>query len=553
MLWYVGRFHRHLGLIVWTDVPETYEPAQAHDNDLFSARTIQFAKQRMSHCSRSHPTCSSSAFLPLWVIEISDNGLAAKLVPGSSRVARYVTLSYRWGEVTRYTMTTANRSSLQQGIPLDQPPKTFSDAIELTHKLGYKYLWIDALCITQDDSRELGEQIAAMQDVYSGSDLTLFAGHGVNANSGLNRTRDATVIYPLQVEVRAELPFLRNTFSKTPWIADALGYADPDNLPLFQRGWVFQEQLLSRRGLVFNREWVSWRCLRDNVSEILPFDRKVSGEEFGYIPEYLCDGDGLTKSRNWFWAKSTDDFYKADFPLESYYRSIELYMRRTLTFESDRLRAISGLMAMTEQRTGSKFYYGTCLQDTRGFLWRSNIRKNRPNGSSVAPSWAWASCLGYFGHFLDAKSFHHTWQVAEHHNTRDRGGLEIVSWTQWGTVQTYTQPWGHLSHYFIPKRGGYYQYENHRLYLDGDQSLDKNEFTDGRPLLCIFIANDETEDYALLTEPCRGEEDTFVRIGLARYPLHEMFNVLEAVKRRGAVMNSQRNDDNPQRTIQYLI
>jgi hypothetical protein len=548
----VCRFLRDLELIVWIDVPETFDPAQAHDNNLFSARTIQFAKQRMSHCSRSHPTCSSSAFLPLWVIEISSDGLAAILVSGSGRVARYVTLSYRWGEVTRYTMTTANRSSLQHGIPLDLLPKTFSDAIQLTHKLGHKYLWIDALCITQDDSRELSEQIAVMQDVYSGSNLTLFAADGVDANEGLNRTRDAAVIHPIQVKVHAELSFLPTKVSKSLWTVDALRCQENDVQPLFQRGWVLQEQLLSRRGLVFNREWVSWRCLRDNMSEILPFDCKVSVEDInlGLIERYLRDCDGLAQSRNWFWANSTDVLHKPEFPLDPYYKSIEIYMARTLTFRSDALPAIAGLLAMIEQRTGSKFYYGTCLQDTRGFLWWSDIREDRPYGSNIPPSWAWSSCFGNFGYFLDAKSYDYTWQVAEHHNTRDNGGLEIVSWTQWGTFQTYSRT-SCLFRCFTPKKGGYYK--DHMIYLDEYQDLDENDVTDARRVLCIFIASTEDRDYMLLTEPCQGEANTFTRIGLAEYPRHEMFDVTQAVERRGAVMESQRDDDNPQRTIQYLV
>lgn len=302
---------------------------------------------------------------------------------------------------------------------------------------------------------------------------------------------------------------------------------------------------ICRRGLVFNPEHVSWRCLHDNVSEVLPFDLKVSGEGIGHIPEYLRDGDGLARSRKWFWAKSTDVLQKANSSIELYYRSIELYMQRTLTFKVDIQPAISGLVAMTEQRTGSKFYHGTCLQDTRGFLWKL-CYVSKGYGFGPSPSWAWTSSFGLFGEFLDVKSFGYTWQVAEHHNTRDRGGLEIVSWTQWGTIH-FSQTTGDWCHLFTPKIGEYYQYKEHEIYLDGHPSLDY------RPVLCIFIANDETNDYALLTEPCRGEEYTFVRIGLAIYPRHEMFNVMEAVERRGAVMESQRDNDHPQRTIQYLI
>lgn len=480
MFWYVGRFLRYLKLITWTDTPDVFEEARAHGGHFFAADTIRFAKSRIRICTQSHLTCNSSAPLPLWVIEISDDGLAARLVPGSRRVARYVTLSYKWGNATRYTMTTANRSFLQHGIPLDQLPKTFSDAIELTHKLSYKYLWIDALCITQNDSREVSEQIAAMEDVYSGSDLTIFAAGGDDANWGFHRTRDATFVYPIQVTVGAKLPWLSKSVYKTLWITNALERRENGIQPLYKRGWVLQEQLLSRRELVFHREYISWRCLCDNVSEVLPFNRKV------HIPGYVRDGDGLAEIRNWFWAKSTDVLHKADIALELYYRAIELYMGRTLTFGSDVLPAITGLLAMTKQRTGSEFYYGTCLQDTRGFLWvRSEFRKDRPNGSEIPPSWAWTSCFGSSGYFMYVKSVGYTWQVGEHHSTRDRGELETISWTQWGTFQTNRKRYPSLS--FTPKRGGHY--EDYRIRLDAYEDLDENDVTVARRLLCIFVAS----------------------------------------------------------------
>jgi hypothetical protein len=493
------------------------------------------------------------------VIEIADSGSAAKLVPGAGRVAHYVTLSYKWGEAARYTMTIANRSFLRHEIPLDQLPKTFSDAIELTHKLGHKYLWIDALCITQDDSRELGEQIAAMENIYSGSDVTIFAAGGDDANWGLNRTRDATMVYPIQVKLRAELPWPSTTVSKTIWISDPVQFENFRFSPLYQRGWVLQEQLLSRRGLVFNHKYVTWRCLRDNVSELFPFDCKDSlvVNDHTHIEPFLRDCDGLAKSRKWFWAKSTDDFHKADFPLEPYYRSIELkpyyrtierYVQRTLTFKSDVLPAIAGLVAMTEQRTGSKFYYGTCLQDAKGFLWSTSLREDEPVASRTHPSWAWTICLGYRGTFLHTDGFCYTWQVAEHHNTRNRGGLEIISWTQWVTLHMwdYSRPG---QRWFTPKgrdrRGD--------VCLDLYYRLDQEEFTDDQLVLCIFVANSKGRNYALLAEPCRGEKDTFVRIGLTTHVPHKMFDVTEPVERRGAVMESQRSDDSPQRTIQHLV
>jgi hypothetical protein len=295
--------------------------------------------------------------------------------------------------------------------------------------------------------------------------------------------------------------------------------------------------------------------LSDNVSEILPFNCKVSLEDeiVGHIEGHLRDCDGLTQSRNWFWANSTDVLYKPEFPLDPYYYIVERYMNRTLTFKSDALLAMAGLLAMTEQRTGSKFYYGTCLQDTRGFLWQLSFYEEGLYGSGISPSWAWTSYLGSPGYFLDVKSFDYTWQVAEHHSTRDRGGLEVISWTQWGTLQGYKKKWDGMYYYFIPdKEKEYLNVRKEQIVLDQYKESYPGFIDDGR-VLCIFVANNATKDYALLTVRCQGKEDTFVRIGLAHYPRYTIFNVIEAVERGGAVMNSQRDDDNPQRTIQYLV
>ena len=126
---------------------------------------------------------------------------------------------------------------------------------------------------------------------------------------------------------------------------------------------------------------------------------------------------------------------------------------------------------------------------------------------------------------------------------------------QWGTVQAHNSDRSDTNYCFTPKRGVHHECSN--IYLDPFKSWDKKKFPDNRSVLCIFVANSKEVNYqgnyVLITEPRHGEEDTFVRIGLAILPRHKLFNVTEAVERQGAVMESQRNDDKPQRTIQYLV
>ena len=58
-------------------------------------------------------------------------------------------------------------SRLRQRIELSKTRRCVSDAIELTRKLGVRYIWIDALCVVQDDPEEQLNAMSRMSDIYS--------------------------------------------------------------------------------------------------------------------------------------------------------------------------------------------------------------------------------------------------------------------------------------------------------------------------------------------------------------------------------------------------
>lgn len=61
------------------------------------------------------------------------------------------------------------------GISWDVLPQTFRDAIAMTERLGFQYLWIDALCIIQNSSADWMAEAACMYDVYFYGTLMLSA------------------------------------------------------------------------------------------------------------------------------------------------------------------------------------------------------------------------------------------------------------------------------------------------------------------------------------------------------------------------------------------
>jgi hypothetical protein len=107
-------------------------------------------------------------------VTISDEN-SVRLVETQGKVGYWACLSHCWGE-KQPLKTTRDPDTLSQhqiAIPWDTLPKTFQDAIFVTRALGIQYLWIDSLCIIQDDSVDWQFQSAQMADIYRNSILTI--------------------------------------------------------------------------------------------------------------------------------------------------------------------------------------------------------------------------------------------------------------------------------------------------------------------------------------------------------------------------------------------
>jgi hypothetical protein len=102
---------------------------------------------------------------------------------------RYAALSYVWGKTKSILLQRDNFASFQEPRSianiLNKLPQTVQDAMVLTRKLGYRYLWVDGLCIIQDDDRFKSSIISKMNLVYANASLTIFAASGSDANAGL--------------------------------------------------------------------------------------------------------------------------------------------------------------------------------------------------------------------------------------------------------------------------------------------------------------------------------------------------------------------------------
>jgi len=133
-----------------------------------------------------------------------------------------------------------------------QPALTIRDAMTMVQQLGYRFLWVDALCIVQDDVENVIENVDRMDQVYQGAHLTFVAAAGQNAYHGLPGISTPRKEHQLRVHIKgitisSMLENARGAIDFTRWNT---------------RGWTYQERLLSKRLVIFTASQVFYQCDR---------------------------------------------------------------------------------------------------------------------------------------------------------------------------------------------------------------------------------------------------------------------------------------------------
>ncbi|KAL6864463.1 HET domain-containing protein [Trichoderma novae-zelandiae] len=324
-------------------------------------------------CRRHHSSCwetlsgsvideSQLPELPSRVIHVSGNKV--RLLPSGGRRGRYATLSHCWGSPGRQPLKTtqANLQSHLQDIPWTLIPKTFRDAITVTRNIGLAYVWIDSLCIVQDDHEDWLKESKRMGSIYEQAEITIAASHTPGCWEGFFFPRCPS---PPSVEIP-------NFFSRDAKDAEAF---DVPGIPVFatirretaadtfpefgvlnSRAWATQEWLLSRRIVFFTRGALIWSCKA--------ITQRETGER--------C----YSVSRNTRWKNV-----------------VEQYSDRQLTFATDRLIALEGLRMELAKKIACEYAFGVWKESLPNqLLWQVT---NRIEGAAISdpltlPTWTWA-------------------------------------------------------------------------------------------------------------------------------------------------------------------
>ena len=302
------------------------------------------------------------------------NGQSVKLYESRGEGAAYVCLSHCWGGVQPLKTTTATIESRKAGIIWNDFPKTFQEAIIFTKKLQVRYIWIDSLCIVQDDNEDWKAEAQKMCSIYQGSILTLSATKSPGPHGGCfaeapSEFRGTKVVgeykgKPYQAYVRRLMS--HNEYSQKTSTRD-------QRQPLLQRAWILQERLLGPRVLHFGPQELLWECNEVSTCQ--------------------CSSDTFAKcSRKIDHRRALKEGSHAQ--IADYWRSlVETYSTLKLSYNSDRLPALSGLATQFKDYRKDSYNAGvwqdSFVEDLLWYVYWTDPATRVERGTM--PSWSWAS------------------------------------------------------------------------------------------------------------------------------------------------------------------
>ncbi|KAH7371492.1 heterokaryon incompatibility protein-domain-containing protein [Pyrenochaeta sp. MPI-SDFR-AT-0127] len=395
-----------------------FVPSRRAPSSNLSDSTFEKIIGWIKDCDETHTACqghfaqasrTTTRYLPTRVVHVGSATRQPHLhISQPQQNDRYIALSHCWGKSLQVRTLNENIEQFKEEIIFDNLSKTFQDAIRVTRRLGIEYIWIDSLCIVQDDKNDWLQESERMGAVYANAYITLAATWAADGSGGLDSTRPSSnwIKFPCDGSDEAKGHM---------WFTDAswTSQTDIDKAPLNTRGWVFQEKMLSRRIIHFTFSQVYWEC-----------KKRFVGEEFEDKIHFL----GKTLEPSQFWADVNTFTHVGSFPIQrtndirdegntsshvyKFYNGwralAPYYCTLQLTKASDRLIALLGIIRVVEKQTGFRCVDGHwddgSWRFVRELMWLPKGQKTMSllsdnERSRLCSSWSWASLEGPIEHY----------------------------------------------------------------------------------------------------------------------------------------------------------
>lgn len=363
----------------------------------------------MNDCRVNHAICYErpSSTLPKRLLDIHAHPIRLVKthdVP-KKEISSYASLSHCWG--TKELLKTTSETFLdhQKEVPWAHLSRTFQDAIQLTRELGLHYLWIDSLCIIQDDKKDWEEEAMNMGTIYENAEIVLSAARSKDGGDGLFAKRSPAFIVAETTgpdgrkqtvygagqhrEVKCVLPdgdefvaIVRDKPHHAQWDDLDMIARNADSNPLLDRAWAFQESLLAARIVHFAEHEMIFECKTGRRCECTVLDDTAPPMERSLKHQFAA----ITTQ--------PDSEAKA---LRLWHQVIETYNSRKLTFETDRMIALSSAAQRIQKIVGGSYAFGLFAEDIpRSLLWYAvnpGKRQVETERAGRIPTWSWASVI----------------------------------------------------------------------------------------------------------------------------------------------------------------
>ena len=298
----------------------------------------------------------------------------------------YVALSYRWPQVTNIT-TKGNIGARRTKLDLGGLCPLFQDVISATDELGLKYIWIDALCIIQDDMSDRAQNIAQMADIFRNATLVVSASTTASLVSGLFQTRKRSNV--------VSLPYNEQGQNRGQYFVSDRGWfgrehsdthvssfrEDVTDGPLALRAWCLQERALSARILHFGKDQKHWECLsgmRDETSsrleqwdwDPLTMVREIALSQYSFntMPIELKKRDAKMDEHYERLAQlelqslvqvlNSANREFGNPPYSTWYKLVEQFTERQMMHQSDKLAAVAGVALAFSEYVQDRYVAG---------------------------------------------------------------------------------------------------------------------------------------------------------------------------------------------------
>jgi Heterokaryon incompatibility protein (HET)/Ankyrin repeats (many copies) len=245
-----------------------------------SPRAFSLARAWLSNCLAQHNICNKgkeeTPLLPSRIIDVGNDTTEPRLVMGGDQRAPYCALSYCWGDAQTFTTTKSTLKQHEMSMPLTSFPQTLRDAIIVSRELHIRYLWIDALCINQDDENDWNREVSQMQRIYADATITISALDSASCSDGLFRARKDHFTSPVPISFTPMkhqiMEKLKSRMNRSiPYILPAQAEKAVRKAGIINtRAWTMQENLMSTRVLQFGPELLHFECLELHGSESDP-------------------------------------------------------------------------------------------------------------------------------------------------------------------------------------------------------------------------------------------------------------------------------------------